>query len=162
MPLNTARKSNLQGKKAGLLSDKYLQNFGTAALHKQTLKQFIQFTGIGAIGTSGHYLTLIILVEIYAFDPVFATTAGFLLGALINYSLNYRFTFRSKKRHREAMFKFFVVAVIGAVLNSAIMYAGLLHGNVPYLAVQLIATALVLFSNFAMNKAWTFAETYSD
>lgn len=123
---------------------------------RKTLKQFIVFTGVGGIGTGGHYLTLITLVENHILSAVPASVAGFGVGAVINYLLNYHFTFNSKKSHKEAMSKFFIVASIGAVINTALMYVGVNIVHTYYLLAQIAATAIVLLWNFLINKYWTF------
>ena len=125
--------------------------------HKRTIGQFLMFAGVGAIGTLGHYTVLIVLVQFWAVDPVFASSFGFVVGAVINYILNYHFTFRSDKRHREALVKFLIVATIGAGINGAIMFLGVEHTRINYLVVQVFATIVVLFWNFVVNKLWTFA-----
>ena len=124
----------------------------------KTSQQFIIYTGIGAIGTTGHYVTLILLVQVIHTNPVIATTIGFVIGTLINYALNYRLTFNSNKRHREALTKFFSVASLGAVINTAIMTVGINLLALHYLVIQVIATCFVLTLNFTANKYWTFAD----
>ena len=121
----------------------------------------MMFAAIGAVGTGGHYAVLISLVQLLSVDPVIATTAGFAVGALINYVLNYRLTFDSDKPHREAMRKFFMVAAAGAVLNASMMKIGVDHLHLHYLIIQLLATGIVLVFNFAANKYWTFADNQS-
>ncbi len=125
--------------------------------NKGTIGQFLLFAGVGAIGTIGHYTTLIVLVQFWAVDPAFASSFGFVIGAMINYILNYEFTFRSKKRHKEALTKFLIVAIIGAGINGSIMYLGVENTNINYLIVQIFATCVVLLWNFVLNKLWTFA-----
>jgi putative flippase GtrA len=125
--------------------------------HKTTISQFLMFAGIGAIGTLGHYTTLIVLVQFWRVDPVFASSFGFVVGAVINYILNYHFTFNSSKRHREALTKFLIAATIGAGINGCIMYAGVENTNINYLVIQIFATGIVLLWNFIVNKLWTFA-----
>lgn len=124
----------------------------------KTSQQFFIFAGIGAIGTVGHYASLILLVQVVQTAPVFATTIGFVVGALINYVLNYRITFNSNKRHRETLTKFFSVASLGAVINGLIMMAGINMFDIHYLIIQATATCFVLILNFIANKYWTFAE----
>ncbi len=121
-------------------------------------KQFIFFASIGIIGTLGHYLTLVSLVELLALAPVYATTLGFIVGALINYTLNYHYTFRSNKRHRDALSKFMLIALIGALFNYAIMYIGTGYSHFHYIIIQLFATAVVLLWNFLMSKLWAFSQ----
>lgn len=125
--------------------------------HRGTIGQFLMFAGVGAIGTIGHYTTLIVLVQFWAVDPVFASSFGFVVGAIINYILNYHFTFQSDKRHREALTKFLIVATIGAGINGFIMYIGVENTRINYLIVQIFATLVVLLWNFVVNKLWTFA-----
>ena len=124
---------------------------------KTTARQFMMFAGVGAIGTFGHYLVLILMVQIGGAAPLTGSTCGFLVGAFINYLLNYSFTFESKKEHKEALSKFMVVATLGFGLNAAIMFLGTEVPRFHYFGVQLVATGVVLVSNFALNKAWTFA-----
>lgn len=125
--------------------------------HRGTVVQFLMFAGVGAIGTLGHYTTLIVLVQFWAVDPVFASSFGFIVGAIINYVLNYHFTFRSDKQHTEALIKFLIVATIGAGINGTVMYFGVEFTSINYLIVQIFATVIVLFWNFLVNKLWTFA-----
>lgn len=121
------------------------------------LRQFLMFAVVGAVGTVAHYAVLIALVQTRAATVPIATTCGFAIGALINYVLNYRFTFGSGKRHSEALPKFLLVAVSGAVLNYAVMWLLTREAAVHYLAAQLAATALVLVWNYLLNRGWTFA-----
>jgi len=128
----------------------------------KTSKQFLIFTAIGAVGTGGHYVTLILLVQLMHIAPVPATTAGFAVGALINYILNYRITFNSNKRHREALTKFLIVASIGAATNAGIMLVGRHFFDVHYMVIQLLATTIVMVFNFTASKHWTFSENNAD
>lgn len=125
---------------------------------ERTVVQFLLFSGIGMIGTAGHYLCLISLVELAGFTPTLATTLGFITGAVINYALNYRFTFNSQKRHLETLTKFMVIALIGALFNILIMFLGVSLTHLHYLIIQIVATVIVLIWNFSMNKIWTFAK----
>ena len=122
------------------------------------LVQFVCFSGIGVIGTLTHYTTLLMLVEIAEVGAVLASACGFVVGALVNYLLNYRYTFRSKRRHHEAISKFFTVALVGLGLNTLIMSLAIGILFLHYLLAQVIATGLVLIWNFSGNRWWTFRE----
>src|ERR1051326_6931064 len=104
------------------------------------VKQFASFTGVGAIGTAAHYCVLIALVDVLQLRPIPSSALGFTVGAFVNYSLNYRFTFRSTKMHRESMPKFFIVATAGLLLNTAIMGVLTAMLSVHYLLAQIVAT----------------------
>lgn len=115
------------------------------------------FAGLGAFGTAVQYITLIILVEWLSANPVFSSTIGFILGAIINYLLSYIIVFKSKKNHSEAFVKFMTVASGGLFLNVVIMHIGTDILKWHYILCQISATGLVLFWNFTLNKIWTFS-----
>lgn len=123
-----------------------------------SLNQFLKFTLVGVVATSAHYLVLVTLVQLCGINPIKASATGFAFGAFVGYRLNYRITFRSSKRHWEALPKFSAVALSGLAINTLIMI-GLMTGmNAHYLASQVIATVIVLMWNFSVNKWWTFGE----
>lgn len=119
-------------------------------------RQFVTFAAVGAVGTAAHYALLSLLVEALRAPVVPATTAGFTLGAVVNYALNRRLTFGSEVAHSRALPKFMTIAIIGAALNAGIVRAILDHSTLHYLVAQVIATTLVLVGNFVANALWTF------
>ena len=122
------------------------------------VRQFLVFASVGAVGTLVHYCVLITLVTFGLTDAVLGSAFGFVSGAFTNYILNYRITFQSRKRHIEALPKFFTVAVAGLVLNTAIMALAFVKLNLHYLIAQAIATGIVLLWNFVGNRIWTFSK----
>ena len=118
--------------------------------------QFAVFVLVGVFGFVAHYGTLIGLTEGTGMDPVLASGLGFVAGGLTNYVLNYRFTFRSTKRHRQALPQFFLIALVGLGLNTALM-ALLVKGLASnYVAAQIATTALLTLWHFGANRLWTF------
>lgn len=120
------------------------------------LTQFLAFAIVGLFGTAAHYVVLWALVEISDVPVVAATTAGFVVGAIVNYVLNRRFTFVSKATHAAALPKFLTVATFGATINALVVAWLIEHTDIYYLIAQLFATGAVLVWNFAANYAWTF------
>jgi putative flippase GtrA len=120
--------------------------------------QFIRFAAVGVIGTLGHYVVLVVLVHLVGSDPVLASAAGAAVGAILNYSLNYRFTFNSNEQHRIALPRFLIVMAVGFNLNLIIMYVGVDTLRIHYLVVQVFATGVVLLWNFTGNRLWTFKD----
>lgn len=118
----------------------------------------MRFAGVGVIGTVAHYMLLVMLVEMLDANAVLASTAGATLGALVNYLLNRRYTFRSKKRHGEALTKFLIIAASGLALNASFMLLLVEILSLHYLLAQVLSTALVLVWNFVGNRFWTFSD----
>lgn len=118
-------------------------------------QRFLRFAGVGALGTALHYLVLIALVSGLACAPAGAAMAGAIAGALANYGLNYRFTFASDRRHREALPRFLAMAGVGVAINGAVV-AALTGFGMNYLLAQAAATVAVLGLNFFWSCQWIF------
>jgi len=125
-------------------------------------RQFSLFTLVGAFGTLAHYVLLVVLVELSGTDAVIASMAGALLGATINYVLNYRFTFTSGTPHRVALPRFLAVASVGFLLNMALMWVAIEWADLHYILGQVITTSVVLLWTFFGNRHWTFMEGQND
>jgi putative flippase GtrA len=115
-----------------------------------------RFTLVGAAGTVAHYMTLGLLVEGFRSPIIWASTFGAVVGALVNYVLNRRFTFESDAKHSVALPKFLTIATLGAACNWAVVAWLLQHSDFHYFVVQLFATGIVLLWNFSANSLWTF------
>ena len=120
-------------------------------------RQFMSFSFVGVIATTVHYIVLGFAVQFLAINPVTSSMFGFIAGAIVNYLLNYHFTFKSHKEHLETSLRFMMVALTGLGLNTLLMF--LLTGRLHYLLSQVCATIIVLFWNFLCNRFWTFRET---
>ena len=117
--------------------------------------QFARFCLVGSVGTAVHYSALVAIVHLLGM-PMIGSIVGFVLGAMVNYVLNYRYTFKSVQRYPVTLAKFFTTACAGLALNTLVM--GLLTGllGVHYFVSQLLATAGVVLWNFTVNLRWTF------
>lgn len=122
----------------------------------QVFWKFCKFASVGLCATAVHYSILMLLVEVFRIDAVFATTVGFVVAALVNYTLNRRFTFASNAKHIEALPKFFAVALIGAAINARVVGWVKGHTDVHYMVAQVCATGTLLAWNFTVNVIWTF------
>ena len=118
--------------------------------------RFIKFVGVGGVATGIHYLILMALVELHLTSAVVATTLGYLVSSLFNYGANYYLTFNSQAKHMTAAVRFYIVAGIGLVLNSAIVYLLNDVANAHYLLAQVVATLLVMCWNYIAHKNWTY------
>jgi putative flippase GtrA len=117
--------------------------------------QFMRFVSVGAIATATQYLILIALVSGQGWDAAQASMFGAAIGALVNYWLNYSFSFKSERRHRESFPLFVLMAGFGTLLNGAIV-RGLTLMDCHYLIAQVAATVIVLGFNFFVSRKWIF------
>jgi len=127
-----------------------------------TAKQFVKYASVGIVGTTAHYSVLIILVHLLSVNAVLSSSVGFVIGAFVNYYLNFRITFRSNKKHSDALPKFFTVALFGFFLNAGVMFILIDLLSVHYFLSQMLATGVVLLGSFGANRIWTFREHHAD
>jgi putative flippase GtrA len=126
------------------------------------LVRFVLYTGAGAVGTCGHYLVLIGLVEGTGLTAPVGAAAGAATGAVINYVLNYKLTFRSTHSHAVTMPRFALVAMAGLWLSWGTVFLGERLG-LHYVLSQVIATLLTLLFGFLVSYLWVFpASTAND
>lgn len=120
-------------------------------------KQFLKFSLVGTAATLTTCAVLIFLVEGWNWGAVLASIAAYLVGAGVNYLLNYHFTFSSMQLHRVAIPRFLAVMAVGLVLNAGIMYYAVNRLDIHYLLAQLMAVAFVLVWSFTLNRLWAFS-----
>ncbi|MGO4571288.1 GtrA family protein [Microvirga sp. 2TAF3] len=120
-------------------------------------RQFVAFFGVGVAAAIVHYGLLIGLVEGAGSHPVPATLVGYVAGGLVSYALNRKHTYASSRPHREATWRFAVVAFVGFLLTWLFMHVFTVWLGAPYLAAQLVTTGIVMLWSFVAHKAWTFA-----
>jgi putative flippase GtrA len=118
--------------------------------------QFLRYASAGAVGTVIHYALLVALVQGLDVAAVAASTIGAVIGAAVNYLLNHRYTFASRRPHRQALRRFALVAAVGVVINGAVLAGVLAFVGPHYLLGQVLATGAVLVFGYAVNRTWTF------
>ncbi len=120
--------------------------------------QFLRYAGVGSIAAASHYATLIFLVEVETVDPVLGAVVGFMVGGIVSYILNRRFTFSTYRDHRDAVPRFTLIAFVAFLMTGGLMHV--LHEmlGLHYFLAQLIITAIVMIWTFAANRFWTFAD----
>jgi putative flippase GtrA len=123
------------------------------------IRHFLLYAALGAVGTLVQYAVLVALVQGTGAQPVLASTLGFLIGGVVNYTLARTIAFRSSRPHHEAATKFFLVAGVGLCLTALLMTGFIAGLGLPYLLAQVLTTGLVLFWHYAGNTLWTFRET---
>jgi putative flippase GtrA len=118
--------------------------------------QLIKYGTAGAVGTAVQYAILIGLVEGFGSNAVVASTLGAVAGALVNYALNYHYTFKSRRPHSISLAKYTVVSAGGIALNAVVLAAATSLFGMHYVGAQVLATIVVFLAAFAVNRVWTF------
>jgi putative flippase GtrA len=118
--------------------------------------QFVRYCIAGGIAAAAQFVVLAALVEFMAVEPLVASAIGFVIAVLINYVLQYRFTFEATDAHSSALPKFAAIACAGLLLNVCLFWLGNSAAGLPYLLAQVIATGCVVIFNFTLNRRFVF------
>ena len=119
-------------------------------------KQFVGFTGTGAIATSIQYVLLLLLAEVAGISPVLASALGYGTSSVANYLMKYHWVFDSHYAHWRTAPRYALISAIGLSVNTGLMALGTQYTDWHYLVVQVLVTGIVLVWNFAANAIWTF------
>jgi putative flippase GtrA len=127
-------------------------------LYPSQFRQLVTYGFAGVLTAVAHYGVLIGLVEIGGVAPVPATLAGFIVGALVSYTLNRWMTFEATRSHAQAGWRFALIAAGGFALTGVLMHLFVTRLGLPYLPMQLVTTAIVMIFSFLGHKFFSFAD----
>lgn len=118
--------------------------------------QLIKFLSVGAIATCIQYLLLLFWVENDFYSPVIASSLSYSISAIFNYFANYYISFHSDELHSLAAIKFIVIAFMGLLINSALMWLCVDFFQIHYIVSQIAITGILLIWNFFLLKYWAY------
>ena len=111
----------------------------------------------GGVAAVIHFVILTGLVEIFDTNATLATSIGFIVGSVANYSLQYHWTFSADGPHHIMFTRYALVTLTTMSINAGLFWLFTQQFGLFYLYSQLIATGLMVFVNFQVNKHFTFA-----
>lgn len=120
-----------------------------------TITELVHYGAAGLAGTIGHVLVMASLIQGIDMPAGWASTWGLLAGGVLNFRINYRWTFNSRKPLRVSVGRFLTVGAGALLANSLLMY-GCSACMLPPIPSQAVSTALLFVLTFLLNKLWTF------
>ncbi len=121
-------------------------------------RQLLAYVFAGGLTAVAHYGVLVGLVELARVDPVPATLAGFVVGAVVSYALNRWMTFEATRSHAQASWRFGLIAIGGFGLTWMLMHLFVTRLSLPYLPMQFVTTGFVMVFSFLGHKFFSFAD----
>lgn len=116
--------------------------------------QFSRFFLVGAISALVQFSILISLVEFLFINPIWSSTFSYIFSAIINYTLNHYFAFKSNLAHKKTLVRFAVNSLFGLSLNFLFMKIFLV--KYTYILSQVLVALIILIWNFLIHRYWTF------
>ncbi len=131
--------------------------------------RFMRFAVVGSIGTIVDFGVLFVLKEIIGLPLIAANSLSYLAGVGNNFTLNRHWTYADvpKKALGRQFLQFLIVSTAGLLINNLIV--GMMSAplgellslpDTGYLAAKILATGIVVFWNFIVNRMWTFSEPH--
>ena len=152
-----------------------------ARANKRDIIRFLKFSVVGALGAVIDFGLLNLLVQLVGFPKVPAKACSFTAAVISNFIWNRLWVYPETRGEplRKQFVQFSAVNVAGLAINMSVFYgsdrwllgtAGLLaepmsllaravkmtHFSLALNGANVIATGLVLFWNFFVNRLWTF------
>ncbi len=152
-----------------------------ARTNQKELTRFIKFSVVGTLGAVIDFGILNLLVQLAGFPKVAANVCSFTAAVISNFIWNRLWVYPETRGEplRKQFVQFVIVNLAGLAINTAIFFAsdlwllgeagllagpvgalalviGIEHFDLAYNGAKVIATVVVLFWNFFVNRLWTF------
>lgn len=152
-----------------------------AQTNRREFIRFLKFSAVGTLGAVIDFGVLNLLVQLASFPKVLANACSFTTAVISNFVWNRLWVYPETRGEplRRQFVQFLVVNLVGLVINTAIFYVsdrwflgqtgllagpvgalaraiGMEHFDLAYNGAKVIATGVVLFWNFFVNRIWTF------
>ena len=138
---------------------------GRFGVNPRELERFLKFMVVGTIGFVVDFGTLNLLVLLAGLQVLIANTISFSLAVISNYTWNRFWTYPDSRSKpvRSQLIQFVVVNVAGLGINTLVLAAltplfTRMVGELGYNIAKAIATVIVLFWNFFVNRYWTYSD----
>ena len=148
---------------------------------RRELVRFVKFSVVGAIGAVVDFGILYLLHSVLGFHIVLSNTCSFTTAVLSNFFWNRYWTYPdSRSRPLSTQLRqFFIVNIVGWGINTGILlllrtpFASLLVNlgsnltilsnpelsyKLGYNLAKAVATVVVMFWNFGINRIWTYSD----
>ena len=123
--------------------------------YRKHISLVLRFLLGGGTATLAHWLSMWFFIA-NGMVPTLATTAGAIVGAVVNYFMQYHITFDSQKSHKNPI-ALYVVSVLFSTATNAIVFYLIFHTLINHVVIsQLLTTAIVMVLNFTLYKKVVF------
>jgi len=131
----------------------------TARLQRLYEHPIFRYLVSGGTGAVIHFSILAALVAWFGVNAVLATTIGFIIGSMVNYTLQYHWTFAADGPHHVMLTRYALVTTATMLLNGQLFWLLNSRFGMHYLLAQFIVTGIIVAVNFLINKHYTFASS---
>jgi len=138
---------------------------GRFGVNPKELERFLKFMVVGTIGFVIDFGTLNLLVLLAGLEVLVANTISFSLAVFSNFTWNRLWPYPDSRSKpiRSQLTQFFIVNIVGWGINTLVLWLltpvfTAIVGRLGYNIAKAIATIIVLFWNFFVNRYWTYSD----
>jgi putative flippase GtrA len=95
-------------------------------------------------------------VELLGLGVTLASSIGFVVCVIFNYSMHYSWTFGEPAPHGRTLWRYLVMITCGFFINAGLMQAGVKWSGLHYLVMQTLVFVAVILWNMAVSSLWVF------
>lgn len=128
-----------------------------------TWGQFLRYGVSGGVAFVVYFVLLFFGTEYLSFHHLVSLVFAYVISIIVNFTISRFFVFRSKNVAilKEAV-SFFLVAMVGLVLQALIVWIGVEGFEMNYLLMNILASGAVYGVSFTLNKFLTFRNARPD
>ncbi len=122
-------------------------------------KSMIQFIKFGIVGVSNTLLTaatIWVLLKVLHYSDYTSNIVGYVVGLVNSFIWNRKWTFDSKTKITDTLFKFILTFGISYLFQLGNLYLLLHYTSIDSYISQLLSIAVYTGINFILNKIYTF------
>jgi putative flippase GtrA len=118
--------------------------------------ELFRFGVMGGVSTALYLAIMVPLKWVLKAELWLVALLAYLLSMAANYVLQRTVTFRSNRRHQEAVVRFLVVQLIALAINSALLELLVTRHQQPFWFGQGVAVVTTALWSYGAQKFWVF------
>lgn len=124
------------------------------------VRQFVRYGLVGGLAFVVDFAALFVLTEYLGLHYLLSASLSFLLGLVTNYlfCIAWIFDYRALANRAHEFLVFFVIGIVGLLLNNLLMFALTEYLGLHYLFSKVAAAAAILLLNFSLRRSLLFVE----
>lgn len=120
------------------------------------MKQFLKYFTVGVFNTVFGYCIIFGCMYMLSLSPEASNVIGYVTGLTVSYVLNRNYTFESKQKPSQEIWRFIAVFIVAYALNFLVLILLIHQFNFHEGLSQLVAGVFYVVSSFVMNKYYAF------
>lgn len=116
------------------------------------LVKYLALGSIGALTDALLYYQLIYL----KIQPIIANSCSVVVGILVSYILNSKYTFKKIKFNLTTATRFLLVGMFGLLVSNFILWILINFKDASSLTAKVVSLPVVALIQFNLNRVWTF------